>query len=300
MSPDLLPAIAAFARVAHHGSFTRAAAELGVSASALSQTVRVLEAKLGVRLLERSTRNVRPTEMGQRFLDDAAPGLASLARAVHGLDEAREQPAGLLRLNASQSAVKAVVMPHLAAFADAYPDVTVELHCDNALLDLVTGHFDAGLRLGENLAEGVVAVPLGPRQRLATVAAPSYLRGRKPPRTPDDLRDHRCLQVRLSGALYRWEYTHKGHDFAIETRGPLITNDGDVMLEALRAGVGIGCPMEAMVADDLAAGRVVPLLKPWWPSFPGYYLYHPTRVHVPRKLRVFIDFMVARCNGAPA
>ncbi|MEO5736658.1 MAG: LysR family transcriptional regulator [Variovorax sp.] len=297
MPSDLLPAIAAFVRVAQHASFTRAAAELGVSASALSQSVRALEAKLGVRLLERSTRNVRPSEIGQRFLEQAQPGLMSLAAAIEGLDETRDRPAGLLRLNVSQSAVKTVVLPHLAAFGEAYPDVTVELHCDNALRDLVAGGFDAGLRLGENLAEGVVAVPLGPRQRVATVAAPSYLRGRKLPCTPEDLSEHRCLQVRLASGLYRWEYAQKGRDFAIETRGPMITNDGDVMLEALRAGVGIGCPMEALVADDLTAGRLVPLLKPWWPSFPGYYLYHSTRVNVPRKLRVFIDFMMARCNG---
>ncbi|MGN6529633.1 MAG: LysR family transcriptional regulator [Burkholderiaceae bacterium] len=297
MSPDLLPAIAAFARVAHHGSFTRAAAEMGVSPSALSQTLRTLEARLGVRLLERSTRHVRPTEIGRRFLDEAQPGLASLAAAVEGLDESRARPAGLLRLNVSQSAVKSVLRPHLAAFADAYPDIVVELHCDNALLDLVAGGFDAGIRLGENLADGVVAVPLGPRQRLATVAAPGYLAGRKPPRTPDDLREHRCIQVRLPGGLYRWEYAHKGRDFAIETHGPLVTNDGEVMMTALHAGLGIACPIEAMVADDIAAGRLVPLLKAWWPTFPGYYLYHSTRVHVPRKLRVFIDFMTARCNG---
>jgi DNA-binding transcriptional LysR family regulator len=297
MPPDLLPAIAAFARVARHGSFTRAAAELGVSASALSQTLRTLEARLGVRLLERSTRHVRPTEIGRRFLDEAQPGLASLAAAVEGLDESRTRPAGLLRLNVSQSAVKSVLRPYLAAFADAYPDIVVELHCDNALLDLVAGGFDAGIRLGENLADGVVAVPLGPRQRLATVAAPSYLAGRKPPRTPDDLREHRCIQVRLPGGLYRWEYAHKGRDFAIETHGPLVTNDGEVMMAALHAGLGIACPIEAMVADDIAAGRLVPLLKSWWPSFPGYYLYHSTRVHVPRKLRVFIDFMMARCNA---
>ena len=297
MSPDLLPAIASFARVAHHGSFTRAAAELGVSTSALSQSLRALETRLGVRLLERSTRHVRPTEAGQRFLDEAGPGLASLAMAVEGLDESRRRPAGLLRLNVSQSAVRSVLQPHLAAFADAYPDIVVELHCDNALLDLVSGGFDAGIRLGENLAEGVVAVPLGPRQRLATVAAPSYLAGRKPPRTPDDLRDHRCIQVRLQSGLYRWEYSNKGRDFAIETQGPIVTNDGATMMAALMAGVGIACPLESMVDDDIAAGRLVPLLKAWWPSFPGYYLYHSTRTHVPRKLRAFIDFLLPRCNA---
>jgi len=297
MLPDLLSAIALFERVAHHGSFTRAGAELGVSPSALSQSLRTLEAKLGVRLLERSTRHVRPTEAGRRFLDEARPGLSTLASAVEGLDESRRRPAGLLRLNVSQSAVNAVLQPHLMAFADAFPDIVVDLHCDNALLDLVAGGFDAGIRLGEDLTEGVVAVPLGPRQRLATVAAPSYLAGRKPPRTPDDLREHRCIQVRLQSGLYRWEYAHKGRDFAIETHGPIVTNDGAAMMAALRAGVGIACPIEAMVADGIAAGSLVPLLKAWWPTFPGYYLYHSTRTNVPRKLREFIDFMTARCNG---
>jgi DNA-binding transcriptional LysR family regulator len=297
MSPDLFPAIAAFERVARHGSFTKAAIELGVSASALSQTVRNLEAKLGVRLLERSTRHVRTSEIGRRFLAEAQPGLDALATAVEGLAESRDRPAGLLRLNVSQSAVRSVLRPHLAAFADAYPEVVLELHCDNAMLDLVAGGFDAGIRLGENLSDSAVALPLGPRQRLATVCAPSYLEGRKPPRTPDDLRHHRCIQVRLPRGLYRWDFSHRGRDFAIETAGPLVTNDGDVMMEALLAGVGIACPMEAMVADELATGRLVPLLKAWWPSFPGFYLYHPTRARVPPKLRVFIDFMKARCNG---
>lgn len=296
MSPDLLPAIASFARVAHHGSFTRAAAELGVSPSAVSQSMRTLEARLQVRLLERSTRHVRPTEAGQRFLDEAAPGLASLAAAIEGLDESRRLPAGHLRLNVSQSAVQSVLQPHLAAFADAYPDIVLELHCDNALLDIVASGFDAGIRLGEDLVDGMVAVPLGPRQRLATVAAPSYLAGHRAPRTPDDLRGHRCIQVRLQSGIYRWEYARDGRDFTIETRGPIVTNDGATMMAALRAGVGIACPMEAMVADEIADGRLVPLLEPWWPTFPGYYLYYPSRVHVPRKLRAFIDFLIPRCN----
>jgi DNA-binding transcriptional LysR family regulator len=296
MQSDLLPAIAAFERVAHHASFTRAAAELGVSASALSQTLRTLEKRLGVRLLDRSTRHVGVTELGRRFLQQAEPGLASLAAAIDALNESRDRPAGLLRLNVSQTAAQIVVLPHLAAFIDAFPDVTVDLHCDNALVDLIAGGFDAGIRLGENLSDGVVALPLGGRQRLATVAAPSYLQGRKPPHKPEDLRLHRCLQARLPSGTYRWEYTHKGREFDIETHGPVLSNDGDVLLGAARAGAGIACAMEVQVEDDLSAGRLVPLLKPWWPSFPGFCLYHPSRSNVPRKLRAFIDFMSARCN----
>ena len=293
----LLPAIAAFARVAHHASFTRAATQLGVSPSALSQTLRSLETRLGVRLLDRSTRRVGVTEIGQRFLLEAAPALASLAAAIEGVNESRDQPAGLLRLNLSRTAADILVMPHLVDFNSAYPDITLELHCDNALVELVGNGFDAGIRLGENLAQDVVAVPFGGRHRIATVAAPRYLQGRTLPRTPDDLAGHRCLNARLGGAIYRWEFSHKGRDFDIETHGPLLTNDGDTLLAAVRAGAGITCAFEAQVQDDIASGRLVPLLKAWWPTFPGFYLYYPSRVHVPRKLRVFIEFMQARLNG---
>ena len=172
MEADLYPAIAAFARVAHHASFTRAAAELGVSPSALSQNMRTLEGRLGMRLLDRSTRRVGLTEIGQRFLAETLPALTALAGAVDALNEWRERPAGVLRLNLSRTAMDIVVMPHLVDFLDAYPDIVLELHCDNALLDLVAGGFDAGIRVGENLAQDVVALPLGGSHRIATVAAP--------------------------------------------------------------------------------------------------------------------------------
>jgi DNA-binding transcriptional LysR family regulator len=294
MAPDLVPLIAVFERVAHHGSFTRAAAELGVSPSALSQTLRSLERRLDVRLLDRSTRRVSVTEIGQRFLQDAAPALAALSAAVERVNEAREKPAGLLRINLSRVAFELLLMPHLAAFAEAYPDITLELHCDNALVDLIGSGYDAGIRLGENLAQEVVAVPLGGQHRIATVAAPNYLQGRTPPRTPEELGQHRCINIRLSNSVYRWEYSNKGRDFEVEVNAAILTNDGDVLLGAARAGAGITCVFEAQVKDDLASGRLVPLLKPWWPTFPGFHLYYASRAHVPRKLRVFIDFMQKR------
>lgn len=301
MSPELLPAIAAFARVAHHASFTRAAAELGVSPSALSQTVRTLERRLGVRLLDRSTRRVGVTELGARFLADAQPALAALAGAVAEITEARDAPAGLLRLNLSRAAVDIVLLPHLAEFASAYPDVTLELVCDNNFVDLVAGGFDAGIRIGESLAQDVVAVPLGGPQRLVTFAAPSYLKGRTRPATPAELGQHRCLNARFtaSGALYRWDYQHAdGSRFEVAVQGPLISNDGDVLLAAARAGAGIGCTFESLVQADLDAGRLLPLLKDWWPTFPGFYLYHPSRSQMPRKLRAFIDFFQHRRASA--
>jgi len=296
MAPELLPLIAAFERVAHHASFTRAAAELSVSPSALSQNLRTLEARLGVRLLDRSTRRVSVTEIGQRFLLDARHGLATLATAVGSLDELRDQPSGLLRLTLSRTAAELVVLPHLTPFLDAFPAITLELDCDNTLVDLVASGFDAGIRLGENLAQDVVATPLGGPQRLVTVAAPSYLAGRAAPRVPADLMHHRCLNVRLGGGLYRWEYAHKGRRIDIQVGSALIARDGDTLLSAIRSGAGIGVAFESQVQDDLDADRLVPLLKAWWPAFPGFYLYHPSRAHVPRKLSAFIDFMRQRLN----
>ncbi|WP_227246716.1 LysR family transcriptional regulator [Paraburkholderia caribensis] len=292
--PELLPGIAAFARVAHHRSFTKAAHELGVSTSALSQTLRTLEARLGVRLLERSTRKVGLTELGQRFLQSAQPALAALRGAVNEVHDMRDKPAGLLRLNVSRVAAEILVMPHLTPFLEAYPDITVELHCDNALIDIVSGGFDAGIRLSENLSQDVVAVPLGGTQRLATVAAPHYLSGRALPREPRDLAAHRCVNVRLQNGIFRWVYQADEREFSVDTPGPFVTNDGDLLLSAIRSGAGIGCTLEAVIADDIRTGRLIPLLEPWWPSFPGFHLYYSSRVHVPRKLRAFIDFMQTR------
>jgi len=301
MPPDLLPAIAAFAQVARHASFTRAAAELGVSPSALSQTVRTLERRLGVRLLDRTTRRVGVTELGRRFLDSARPGLEALAQAVEGIDEARERPAGLLRLNLSRVAADILLRPHIADFLAAYPDIALELHCDNSFADLVAGGFDAGIRLGESLAQDMVAVPLGGPQRLVSFAAPAYLAGRQPPRTPEDLRAHRCLNYRLtSGALYRWEYAQDGRVLDVALDGPLISNDGGLLLDAARAGAGITWAFEGIVREDLDSGRLVPVLERWWPTFPGFYLYCPSRAQMPRKLRAFIDFMQPRIRPASA
>ncbi len=297
MSPELLPSLAVFERVARHASFTRAATELGLSPSAVSQSMRSLESRLGVRLLNRSTRRVGVTEIGQRLLLDAQPALAALTRAVEDVNDSRDQPIGVLRLNLSRTAADLIVVPHLADFLEAYPDVTVELACDNALIDLARGDFDAGIRFGKNLAQEVVAVPLGGRQRLATVAAPRYLDGRTAPRKPEDLHRHRCVNVRLASGLYRWEYERRGQAFEIETSGPLVTNDGDTALAAVLAGCGIGCAFEVQVRDALADGRLVPLLKPWWPALAGLHLYFSSRQQVPRKLRVFVDFMKSRLAG---
>lgn len=295
--PDLLPGIAAFVQIAQHGSFTKAAAVMGMSPSALSQTLRTLEGRLGVRLLDRSTRKVGLTELGQRFLGYAQPGLAALASAVEDVNELRDKPTGVLRLNLSRTTADIVLMPHLAAFMDAYPDITLEVHCDNALLDLVAGGFDAGIRVGDYLAQDVVAIPMGGAHRIATVATPGYLRGREHPSTPQDLHLHRCLNIRLASGVYRWEYIHEGVAMEILPPSVLITNDGDTLMQAIRAGAGIGGAFEAQVKDEIDSGQLIALLKPFWPDVSPFYLYYPSRTHVPRKLRAFIDFMKARLNA---
>jgi len=296
MSSDLLPAIAAFARVAHHASFTRAAAELGVSPSALSQSMRNLERRLGVRLLDRTTRRVGVTEIGQRFLDDARPGLDVLSHAMDTVTESRESPAGLLRINLARVVADVIVLPHLAAFTAAYPEVIVDLHCDNTFLDLIDGGFDAGFRIGESLAKDMVAVPIGGPQRIATFASSGYVARHGLPRTPADLLDHRCVSIRLANerSVMLWDFEQDGRIVEVETTPALISNDGDVLLSAARAGVGIGCHFEPLVREDLDAGRLVPVLEDYWPTFEAFHVYYPSRMHMPRKLRVFIDFLRER------
>ncbi|WP_226858246.1 LysR family transcriptional regulator [Diaphorobacter aerolatus] len=299
MTPELLPAISAFAEVARYGSFTKAAAQLGVSPSALSQTVRTLERRIGVRLLDRTTRRVGVTELGQHFLAEVAPALAQLGTAVEALNEKRDAPTGVLRLNVSSIAAHQLLVPHLADFAVHYPDVVLELICDNRMLDLVEGGFDAGIRLGESLARDVVALPLGGQLQMACFAAPRYLQERKPPRKPEDLRDHQCMAMRqTTGALYRWEFMRDRQIFEWAVHGNLIANDNHVLINAVRAGAGIGFGFLIEVQDDFERGTLVPLLKPWWATFPGFFLYYPSRAQMPRKLRAFIDFFQPRLRAA--
>lgn len=296
MSSDLFPAIAAFACVARHASFTRAAAELGVSTSALSQTVRTLESRLGVRLLDRSTRRVGLTEIGQRFLDDALPALSSLGAAMAAVTETRDAPAGLLRINLPRAVADILVMPHLTAFQARYPDVVVELHCDNRFVDLVAAGFDAGFRMGESLGKDVVAHPIGGPQRIATFVSPAYARAHGTPTTPGDLLNHRCVGVRLDHdrSPMRWDYMQEGRLMEVDTRHGMISNDDSLLLAAALAGSGVGCHFESMVSHHLASGALLPVLQDYWPTFSPFHVYYPSRMHMPRKLRVFVDFLRER------
>lgn len=298
MSAPSLPAVAAFACVARHGSFTRAAAELGVSTSALSQAVRALEAQLGVRLLARTTRRVGLTEHGGRFLQRVAPGLQQIDAAFADLDFLRDRPAGTLRINLAAVAAEQLVCPHLSDFLARYPEVTVELYADRTLADIVEGQFDAGIRLGECLQRDMVALPLGPMQRQAVVATPGYFARRGVPATPDALTGHDCIRWRRSdGRIQPWEFTRGGRDFQVEVDGRLVVNDTVMGLDALRRGTGLGQVFAWQVRGDIAAGRLQSVLEDWQAPFPGWFVYYPAREHMAPKLRVFIDFMRERLDA---
>ncbi|XQA63288.1 LysR substrate-binding domain-containing protein [Xanthomonas sacchari] len=300
--PPPLTAVVAFVRVAHHGSFTRAAAELGVSPSALSQTLRALEAQLGARLLNRTTRRVGLSEHGERFLQRVAPGLAQIDAAFADLDFLRDRPAGTLRINLPLVAAEQLVCPQLPAFLARYPEVSVELYSDRTLADIVAGGFDAGIRLGESLARDMIAVPVGPPQRQTVVAAPAYFAAHGVPRTPAELAAHDCIRWRRTdGRLQAWEFTRDGHDFLVEVSGRLVVNDTAVGLDAARRGLGLGQAFEWQVAADVAAGRLQQVLDDWHAPFAGWHIYYPAREHLPPKLRVFIDHLrAAHAVGGPA
>jgi len=299
IAPSLLPALAAFACVARHASFSQAAIELGMSASAASQSVRTLERRLGVRLLHRTTRRVGLTEPGERLLREAAPALARIGGALQALEESRDVPAGRLRITAPRIVVEQMLLPHLPAFSMRFPHVEVELAVQAALTDLVAEGFDAGIRLGESLADGMVAVPLGPPQRLVVVAAPDYLRRHRPPDTPQALAAHACIRYRRSdGRLMPWEFSRDGHDFSVEVGGGPIFNDSGLGRRMAIAGLGLAQVFEAAAAEDLAAGRLQRLLDAWQPPFPGFHLYYPSREQLAPKLRVFVDFM-REANAPP-
>lgn len=294
IDPSLLPALAAFACVARHASFSRAATELAVSPSALSQTVRSLERRLGTRLLHRTTRRVGLTEPGERLLRETAPALARIGGALQALEQTRDVPAGRLRVTAPRIAVERLVLPFLPAFCARYPQVEVELEVQAALTDLVAEGFDAGIRLGESLADGMVAVPLGPPQRLVVVGAPDYLRRHPPPVTPEALVGHACIRYRRSdGRIMPWEFTRDGHDFSVEVRGTLVFNDSGLGRRMAIAGLGLAQVFEAAAEQDVAAGRLLRLLDGWQPPFPGFHLYYPSREQLAPKLRVFVDFLRA-------
>ena len=297
VGPDQLPAVAAFARVAQHASFSKAAAQLGVSPSALSQAVRGLEARLGMRLLNRTTRRVGVTEAGALFLQRVLPALEQFNAAFSELDELRGKPTGTLRVSLPRVAMITLIAPLLREFRDAYPQIRLELIADDRFVDLVGEGYDAGIRLGESLAQGMIAVRATSEQRVAVVGSPEYFRHNPRPQKPADLHQHRCVRFRFnSGAIYRWEFGRDGQDFEIDVDGPLICNDNMLMLLAAKQGLGLAHVMEDLAREDLMSGALVRVLEDWCPPFAGFYLYYPSRAQMPLKLRVLIDFLAARLS----
>jgi DNA-binding transcriptional LysR family regulator len=279
MRREELGDLTAFLAVAEERSFTRAAAKLGTSQSALSHTVRRLEARLGLRLLTRTTRSVAPTEAGERLLETLRPALDDIDNKLAALTELREKPAGAIRLTTSAHAAEVVLWPVLARLLTDYPDIKVEMTLDSSLVDIVAERYDAGVRLGEHLAKDMIAVPIGPSLRMAVVGAPSYFERRAKPKTPHDLTEHNCINLRMQtlGGLYAWEFEKDGRELKVRVDGQLALNDTRMILKAATEGFGLACLLEDHVRDHVADGRLVRVLTDWCDPFSGYHLYYPSR-----------------------
>ena len=296
-----LDGVESFLSVARHRSFRKAAAELGVTPSAISQAVRALEARVGAALFTRTTRSVGLTEAGIRFLARAKPAYEELLAAGQIAGELGQRPTGLLRLTVPRAVVPIVLEPLIASFCEAYPEIEVEIAASEELVDLAVGGFDAGIRLGQFIAADMVAVPLTPPFRLSIVGSPSYFANRKQPERPDDLRDQACLRLRRSdGSLAPWSLNDNGRAIEMAVSGPLIAHDFPTMLGAAVQGVGLAQVPEPIAAQALKAGRLAQVLKPFAPVVPGVFLYYPSRRQVLPKLRVFIDHVKGRAGAGKA
>jgi len=279
MSPLDLNDLAAFLAVARERSFTRAAAQLGVSQSALSQTIRGLEARLGLRLLTRTTRSVATTEAGERLQRAAGPRLDEISAELDALSELREKPSGTIRITTHDHALRSVLWPALEKLLPAYPDIKVEVIIDYGLTDIVAERYDAGIRYGEIVAKDMIAVRIGPDMRSAIVGAPAYFARRPKPVTPQDLTSHSCINLRLPthGGLYAWEFEKNDHELRVRVEGQLVFNGTAPMLDATLSGLGLAYLPADTVQDHLADGRLIQVLADWCPPYPGYHFYYPSR-----------------------
>jgi DNA-binding transcriptional LysR family regulator len=269
----------AFLAVARERNFTRAAAKLGVSQSALSHAMRGLEARLGVRLLTRTTRSVAPTEAGERLLRTIGPRFDEIETELAGLSELRDRPAGTIRITTGEHAAESILWPALEKFLPRYPDVKVELSIDYGLTDIVTERYDAGVRLGEQVAKDMIAIRIGPDFRMAVVGSPSYFAKRPAPKKPQDLTAHDCINIRLPtyGGIYPWEFEKRGRALKVRVEGQLVFNNIAMRLKAARAGLGLACLPDDQVIADIAHGRLIRVLDDWCAPFSGYHLYYPSR-----------------------
>jgi len=283
----------AFAAIVDHGSFARAASQLGVSRSALSQTLRALEARLGARLLNRTTRSVAPTAAGQRLYARLGPLFTELSAAVAEVEHSSDRPVGLLRINMPRMFARSTLAPLLARFHRAHPEIVLDIAAEDAVTDIVSRRFDAGIRIGELLEKDMVAVKLGPELEMYAVASPGYLAECGVPKTPRDLHRHRCVNWRRpsDGSLYRWEFVKDEKEFEVSVQGPLTVTDIELALRAAIDGVGIAYLYHPRLERLIEEGELTRVLAAWSPRFPGTYLYYPSRVRVPATLQAFIAFL---------
>ena len=283
-----LAELSAFVTVAEERSFTRAAVRLGVSQSALSHSMRSLEKRFGVQLLARTTRSVSATTAGTALLQELAPALERIGRAIAETMKQRERPAGRIRLIIPRTATEMVLLPKLAKFARSYPEIVLEVTSSNDPVDLIAGEYDAGVQLGEFIQRDMIAVPVTREMRLAVVGSPTYFQSNTIPRHPQDLKDHSCIGFRFSNTLYRWEFEKGRKALTVSPQGPASFDDPDLVIQAVMDGVGIGTAMEYTLAEMIAKGRLVQVLRDWCPSFPGYFLYYPSRRNQPAALAALI------------
>ncbi|QGZ65174.1 LysR family transcriptional regulator [Paraburkholderia acidisoli] len=279
MARSDLSDISAFLAVAREGSFTRAAAKLGVSQSALSQTVRNLEARLGLRLLTRTTRNLAPTEAGERLIQSVGPRLDEIEAELNALTALRDKPSGTVRIAAGDHSAEMVLWPVIEKLLPGYPDIAIEIVIDNGLTDIVEQRLDAGVRLGEQVAGDMVAVRISPDVRMAVVGTPGYFTRHPKPKTPRDLTAHNCINIRLptAGGLYAWEFRKAGRELNVRVEGQLIFNSATMAVKAALAGAGLAYVTEQRVLPHLESGELVRVLPDWCPSFAGFHLYYPSR-----------------------
>lgn len=281
--------LAAFAVVAEERSFTRAAARLGISQSALSHSMRGLEKRLGLQLLARTTRSVSPTAAGTALLQDLTPALERIERSLAEARKRRESPTGRIRLIIPRPASYMVLLPKLARFARTYPEIVLEVTSSYDPVDLVAGEYDAGVQIGEFIQRDMIAVRVSKDLRLAVVGSPEYFKARKIPRTPRDLKDHACIGFRFSSGIYRWEFEKGRKALTVNPQGPATFDDPDLVVQAVLNGVGIATTVEQPISEMIAKGRLVQVLRDWCPTFPGYFLYYPSRRNQPAALAALIN-----------
>ena len=298
LDPSLLPSLVWFARVVRHRSFTKAAAEFDVSRVAVSLQIKTLEEKLHVRLLHRTTRDMSLTDDGMRLWESIQPALSAIEQAVVQVHEARDEPAGVIRINTSRVAARTLIEPHLQEFLALYPKLSVELVLDDGMSNIIADGVDAGIRRGESVAEHMVAVPISQPIRYAVVGSPAYFEKHPAPQHPENLTQHHCVRYRLasSAALLNWSFTdpRTRREFSVEQTGNYITNDDLAMVNAALNGVGLVQHLDLAVQQHLADGTLVRVLEKWCPAMAGFYLYIPTREQMSSKVRALMDFLVAK------